>query len=258
MKRRKVRYGEHPSQFGHLYLPDLPVGTRAPLVVTIHGGSWSTRYTLTINTAVARDLAQRGAVVYNLEYRRVEELTPAGGAPGGWPEVGRDVVAALRALDGPVAEELALAGIAVDRTDVAVVGHSAGGQLATWAVAQLGARTARHTIATVIPQSAVLDTTLAGLRDKPSVVGLFGEPYDQAPRRYADASPTLAPVTDALVAVIHTEQDESVPLAVSRHYAQVMAERGQRVTVTEVPGDHAAFLDPHSAAHRATLRALGL
>lgn len=258
MKRRKVFYGEHPSQFGHLYLPECPVGMRAPLVVMIHGGSWSTRYSLTINTAVARDLALRGAVVFNLEYRRVEELADGEGVRGGWPAVGRDVIAALRALDDRVAEELALAGLAVDRTRVAVVGHSAGGQLATWAVAALGARTRRHTITTVIPQSAVLDTTLPGLRDKPSVVGLFGEPYEQAPRRYADASPTLAPVTDALVAVIHTEQDEAVPLAVSRHYAETMVQRGQHVTLTEVPGDHAAFLDPRSAAHRATLRTLGL
>lgn len=251
MKRRKIAYGEHPSQYGHLYLPDLAPGVRAPLVVMIHGGSWSTEFGLTIAGAVARDLVARGAVVWNLEYRRVEE-------GDGWPQTGRDVVAALTLLDGRVAEELALAGICVDRQNVAVVGHSAGGQLAAWAVAELGARTDRHRISLVVPQSAVLDLTVPEVADKPSVAAFLGTGYDDAPHRYRAASPAHAPVTEALVAVVHTTEDQSVPVELSRHYAEVAAARGQRVTLTEVPGDHAAFLDLRSPAHRATLRLLGL
>lgn len=251
MKRRKIAYGEHPSQFGHLYLPDVEAGECVPLVVMIHGGSWSTEFGLTIAGAVSRDLAKRGAVVWNIEYRRVEE-------GGGWPQTGQDVLAALRLLDGPITEELALAGITVDRQHVAVVGHSAGGQLAVWAVANLGARTERYRISTVIPQSAVLDLTIPGLHDKPSVVRFLGTSYDEAPQRFAAASPAQAPLVDALIAVVHTTEDRAVPLELSRHYVEVMRERGQRVTLAEVPGDHAAFLDLSSRAHRQTLRELGL
>lgn len=249
--RRKVAYGPEPSQFGHLYLPGAPGADSAPMVVLIHGGFWSTEYALTINTAVARDLARRGAVVWNIEYRRREE-------GGGWPKTGKDVVAALRALDGPVADTLTEAGVAVDRARVAVVGHSAGGQLAAWAVARLGARTSGHRITTVVPQSAVLDFTVPGVRDKTSVTRLMGVPYQDAPERYRDASPAHAPVTDATIALVHTTDDQAIPPALSRHYAEVMRERGQTVTVTEVPGDHAAFVDPSSTAHRQTLRVLGL
>lgn len=258
VRRVKVAYGEHPEQFGQLYLPDRAAHTtdRAPLVVMIHGGSWSTEFSLTINTAVSRDLAERGAVVWNIEYRRVD-LNGSGDSGGGWPQTGRDVIAALQALDGRVAEELALAGVALYRRDVAVVGHSAGGQLAVWAVAQLGARTQRHRITTVVPQSAVLDLTVPGVRDKPSVVALIGATYDEAPQRYREASPAHAPICDALIAVVHTTQDRAVPVELSRHYAEVMTGRGQPVTLTEVPGDHAAFLDLRSAAHRQTLRTLG-
>jgi len=46
--------------------------------------------------------------------------------------------------------------------------------------------------------------------------------------------------------------------SLSRHYVEVMRARGQAVTLAEVPGDHAAFVDPRSPAHRQTLRLLGL
>ncbi|MFT4087093.1 MAG: alpha/beta fold hydrolase [Gordonia sp. (in: high G+C Gram-positive bacteria)] len=251
MTRRKVAYGPDRSQYGHLYLPAAR-DARAPLVVLVHGGSWSTEFALVVESAVARDLAARGAVVWNVEYRRVEE------DGGGWPGTGRDVVDALRALDGPVAERLAVAGVKIDRNSVAVVGHSAGGQLAVWAVARLGAATERHRITTVIPQSAVLDFTVDGVRDKPSVVGLMGRPYPEAVHRYREASPALLDPFDATVEVVHTVDDQAVPVELSRHYVREVTARGQRARLHETPGDHAAFVDPRSAAHRQTLRLLGL
>ncbi|WP_051198803.1 alpha/beta hydrolase family protein [Gordonia shandongensis] len=239
------------SRFGHLYLPEQTAAARAPLVVLVHGGYWSTDYSLVVYTAIARDLAARGAVVWNVEYRRVGETG------GGWPTTGRDVVAALRALDGPVADELALRDVTVDRTRVSVIGHSAGGQLAVWAAAQLGARTRGCVIDTVVAQSAVLDFTVGG--DRPSVVALMGAPSAAMPARYEQASPAHQEPFDALVAAIHTVDDESVPVEMSRRYVRDAARRGQRAALYEVPGEgHSAFVDPRSAAHRQTLRVLGL
>lgn len=100
--RVRVAYGDAPSQFGHLYhaldTTDLPAAIRP--VVVIHGGYWTTEFTLTIESAIARQYAERGALVWNIEYRRVGE------DGGGWPNTGRDVLAAIGALDGPVRDHL--------------------------------------------------------------------------------------------------------------------------------------------------------
>ena len=136
VKRVKIAYGERNSQFGHVYLPTVAVPGPVPVIVLIHGGYWSTEFALTIETAIARDLAARGAVVWNIEYRRVGE------DGGGWPRTGNDVIAAISALDAPVRYALPEEILSrIDWSKVAVIGHSAGGQLAVWATARLGART---------------------------------------------------------------------------------------------------------------------
>lgn len=258
VRRAKVAYGDHPSQFGHLYLPAAdpsaasPAGP-APLVVLVHGGSWSTEYSLVVYTAIARDLAARGAVVWNLEYRRVGE------PGGGWPGTARDVVAGLRALDDAVAEELAAAGVEPAREQVRLVGHSAGGHLAVWSACELGGATREHRFSTVLAQSAPLDFTLESARGRDSIVALMGRGYEEIPDRYRAASPVFAPVIDATVVAVHTLDDEAIDPAMSRHYVAVAGMRGQRAVLREVPtGGHAAFVSPRSAAHRQTLRDLGL
>ncbi|MFT3900456.1 MAG: alpha/beta fold hydrolase [Gordonia sp. (in: high G+C Gram-positive bacteria)] len=253
MKRHKVAYGRHESQFGHLYEPANP-GDRVPLVVLIHGGFFSTRFTLTIETAIARLLAERGAAVWNVEYRRVEEQG------GGWPGTGDDALAALRALDDLVPAALPVdlaARLEVD--DVAVVGHSAGGLLAVWGTATLGARTATARITRVVAQSAVLDLTHELARHRPTPRNLMGRRYDEIPERYAQASPILAPVCDAHIIAIHAGDDAAVPVESSRRYVEAVTERGQSAELVVVPGEgHDAFVDPRSACTRQTLRLLGI
>lgn len=255
VRRSKIRYGDAISQYGHLYLADAASECMTtPLVVLVHGGYWTTEFGVTVETAIARDLATRGAVVWNVEYRRVGE------PGGGWPNTGRDVVAALRALDGVVPEEMGadLAG-QVDWNSIAVVGHSAGGQLAVWATAQLAGRTRRTQIRTVIAQSAALDMVGAGAVGRQSVIDLIGRPYVAAPHLYRDASPTQQPPFDAHVVAIHTADDTSIPVRVSRDYVAAATARGQSAELVVVPdGGHNAFVDPRSAAHRQTVRVLGL
>jgi dipeptidyl aminopeptidase/acylaminoacyl peptidase len=253
LKRHKIFYGSHESQFGHLYEP-VDAQERVPLVVLVHGGYFSTRYALTIQTAIARLMAQRGTAVWNIEYRRTEE-------DGGiWPGPGRDTIAALRALDDVVPAALPddlAARIAVD--DVAVVGHSAGGMLAVWASAQLGAATARARITRVVAQSALLDLSPAQVHDRPTPRAVMGQPYDEIPDRYAQASPIFAPTMDAHVIVVHAGDDAAVPVDCSRHYVNAVSARGQSAELVVVPGEgHDAFVDPRSAGTRATLRSLGI
>ncbi|WP_078112964.1 S9 family peptidase [Gordonia sp. IITR100] len=251
VRRTKIEYGSAPSQFGHLYVPSegLDAATPARLVVLVHGGSWSVEFGSTTQTAIARMLAERGAAVWNIEYRRVGE------EGGGWPNTGRDVIDALGALDGPIRD--LLPPDAVDFASTAVVGHSAGGQLAVWAVGQLGARTATATITTVIAQAAVLDTV--GAADRESVRAFMGRPFSESPRRYSDASPLLAPVVDAHVVAIHGDADDLIPVESSRRYVDAAIARGQSAELIVVPGEgHDAFVDPRSVGTRQTIRVLGI
>ncbi|MBB4137071.1 alpha/beta fold hydrolase [Gordonia humi] len=254
-RRVKIPYGDHASTFGHLYLPDAAdLGDApAPVVVMVHGGYWSTDYSLVVYTGVARMLARRGVVVWNIEYRRVGE------PGGGWPTTGRDVVDAIGALDGRVSEHIEAAGTVVDHAHAAIVGHSAGGQLAVYAAARLRGATRRFAFPTVVAQSPVLDFTETGGWDRPSVVELMGAPFAQIPERYREASPSTQEPFGSTVAVIHTVQDEAVPLEASRRYVDDALSRGQSAALYEVAdGGHDAFVDPRSAATRQTLRVLGI
>lgn len=254
--RSKLVYGSEPSQFGHLYLAadvaDRPERIRP--VVLVHGGYWTTEFGLTIESAIARQYAERGALVWNVEYRRVGE------PGGGWPATGRDVVAAIEALEGPVREALdPHAAAALDWSSVAVVGHSAGGQLAVWATARLGARTATTRISTVVAQSAALDLVAAGRTGRESVYALMGGAYTDMPQRYRDASPIEQAPFDAHVVAIHGGLDTAIPVDVSRRYVQTVAARGQSAELIVVPDEgHDAFVDPRSVCNRQTLRVLGL
>jgi NAD(P)-dependent dehydrogenase (short-subunit alcohol dehydrogenase family) len=88
------RYGSHFHQFGDLLTPDgegregpFPVG------VLVHGGFWREQHTLDLADDLARDLVRRGWAAWNIEFRRVGEVSE-----GGWPQTFDDVAAAVDAL----------------------------------------------------------------------------------------------------------------------------------------------------------------
>jgi len=254
VKRVKIAYGERNSQFGHVYLPKVAVPGPVPVIVLIHGGFWSTEFALTIETAIARDLAARGAVVWNIEYRRVGE------DGGGWPRTGNDVIAAISALDAPVRYALPEEILSrIDWSKVSVIGHSAGGQLAVWATARLGARTKKCAISTVIAQAAPLDLQARERTSRPSLRALMGGSITEVPARYADASPVDQPVFGAHVVAIHGTEDTAVPIEVSRDYVRRAGAAGQSAELIEVAGEgHDVFVDPRSRGHRETVRVLGI
>ncbi|GAA2070825.1 alpha/beta hydrolase family protein [Williamsia deligens] len=258
MRRVKVPYGPQESQFGHLYLPDEPAvddpdAPSVPVVVIVHGGYWSTDFGLMVQTPVARDLAERGAIVWNVEYRR------AGEDGGGWPQSGYDVTNALLALDGPVRDAVGRSLLArVDR-DVSVVAHSAGGQLALWAVARIGARTRFLTIATVVAQAPASDLVLVGERGHERLAAFMGADYASTPHRYRSASPAHLDPFPAHVVVVAGDADTAVPLELSAAYVDTVTARGQSAELVTVRGEgHEAFLEPSSRSHRETLRHLGI
>lgn len=112
------RYGNAPSQFAQLWLPDSSNDAKG-VVVLVHGGCWLNAYNIDHIAPLATALSDEGFAVWAPEYRRVGER--GGGWPGTFADVQRavDVMVSVPELQPYVANTL-------------LVGHSAGGHLALW------------------------------------------------------------------------------------------------------------------------------
>lgn len=208
-----------------------PRGASRGVVALIHGGFWRPMYGREGLAEHCRDLAGRGFVAGNIGYRRIGE--PGGGFPG----TCEDVVAMLRRLakaHGPL---------------TAVVGHSAGGQLALWAAQEISPR----------PQVVV---TVSGCNDlgyaeeqglgNGAVRAFTGG--SRAARRAADP---MQRVPLGVRSVLVLPRDEPVAQRVlTTNYADAARAAGDDVVVAEVPGDHLSLLDTSSHAWAAVLAAV--
>jgi acetyl esterase/lipase len=235
-------YGNHPSQVGELFLPDLP--GEHPVAVVVHGGYWRARYDRSLMTDLCLDLAAHGWAAWNLEYRRV-------GGGGGWPETFEDVAAGidlLAELDAPL-----------DLERVAAVGHSAGGHLAFWAAARptLPADAPGSgplvSVRTAVSQAGVLDLELAA-RLVPSAqptVALLGEPGEHT-SRYALASPRELVPLGVPQLVLHGARDDIVSVAIATSYATAAREAGDACELRMLPATgHFEHIDSRSYAWHA-------
>jgi acetyl esterase/lipase len=226
-------YGPDPSQFADLHLP---AGRRRPgTVVLLHGGWWGPLFGADNLDAVAADLARRGWVAWNIEYRRL-------GLGGGYPATLEDTAAAIDHL-------ATLAG--VDTGLVVAVGHSAGGHLATWAAGRtklvVGAPGASPVIeiAGVISLAGVLDLRAAA-REKignGAATELMGGDPDELPERYAVADPLSQVPIPAAVRCVHARADDRVPFAQSVTYVAAARAAGQDARLLEADGDHFSVAD---------------
>ena len=240
---RTERYGPHEGQEGDLHLP---AQSRPPVVCLLHGGFWRMPHDRSQFDAVAHDLAGRGFAVWNLEYRRLG--APAAGWPGTFDDVGAGIDRLARFVDD---------GVDLDLDRVAVVGHSAGGQLSLWAAARQRAdesngmtrRVRISAVAGLAPVADLVEAHSLGLGGG-AVTELLGGTPDECPERYRSASPLLMLPVSVPQLVIHATADDVVPVEIARSYSQACREAGDRIEFME-PGDggHMEFLDPASAAH---------
>jgi acetyl esterase/lipase len=232
-----VRYGPAEDQYAELWSP-AGSGT-APVVALIHGGYWRTRYRCDLMRPLAADLCSRGYVVWNLEYRRV------GVDGGGWPGTFLDVAAGLDALD----RALHSGGSA---RPLALVGHSAGGQLALWACGRRRpAEPSRGTPSLVVSLAGVTDL-IAGARLQLSdgaVRELLGGGPDEVPERYRLSCPMHLLPLGVPQLMVHGTADADVPYEFAPRYAAAACAAGDRAELLTLPGvDHFALIDPASAA----------
>jgi acetyl esterase/lipase len=239
---RSHRYGhEHRCQRAELHLP--PGRGPHPVVVTIHGGSWTVGVSKPVMRGLGGDLLRRGYAVWNIEYRRMGR-----GQGGGWPATFADVAAAidhLERVDAPL-----------DLARVTLYGHSAGGHLALWAASRPrlpdGAPGARPRVEAVAAVSAAGVNDLAqSYRETPGgVVGmLMGGGPDEVPARYRVGDPIALVPLAIPVLLVHGTDDATVSVRRSRNYAQAARAAGASVELVEIPGEagsHRSHVFPSS------------
>ncbi|WP_217996866.1 alpha/beta hydrolase [Nocardioides jensenii] len=239
MTLERWNYGPHPDQHAELHLPS---GSPQGVVVVVHGGFWKVAYGLEHGRALAEDLARRGWVAWNLEYRRV-------GGDGGVPETFDDVSAGVDLLS-------TVPGLNLGR--VVALGHSAGGHLAMWAASR-----DRHPrwregavrIAAVVSQAGVLDLCAAheqGLGSD-AVAGLLGSAPGPA---HACLDPISQIPLGIPVGCLHPTEDDTVPVVQSREFVRRVRAAGGVAELVEVPGDHFAPIQTGTVAWAETVAML--
>jgi acetyl esterase/lipase len=226
----RVAYGRDENQFIDLRLPKAK-GLH-PLAINIHGGFWRAKYDLVHAGHLCAALTARGIVTANVEYRRV------GNAGGGWPGTFEDIRAAYRFL----IQNAAQYGFDVGR--VAVVGHSAGGQLALCLAAHEPEVKSVASLAGVVD---VLEAYRLHLSNDAVVEFLGGKPEDVADH-YREANPMNLGIA-ARQCLVHGTADDVVPFAFSKDYVSAKQKAKEDVRLVEIRGaGHFDVIDPRSEA----------
>ena len=204
----------------------LPLGAGPhPVVVLLHGGGWMGHWRRDQLDGMATDLWAGGYATLNFEYLPPRE-------DGRFPAV-------LEAADGAL--QIISARPELDSDRVALLGHSAGGNLALMAAGRWRAAGTAPRLAvsvagvTTLREDSELDRSYLGGQD----------PRAASPRR-------LVPIGVETL-LVHSADDEMVPAEHSVGYARDASAAGDRVeTLILDHGGHMGFLDPANRAWTAT------
>lgn len=208
-----------------------------PVVTLIHGGYWATGLDRNVMAVLVEEIGSLGYAVWNIDYRRVGEQG------GGWPGTLEDVASAIDALEGLAGEH------GLDLDNHAVLGHSAGGQLAFWSA---GRPDPQVSPTALVSLSGVLDMTAAAElpdlgragRLASAVEDFLGGPPDQHPQRYRSASPIELLPLDVPQLVVHGLTDDRVPLSQSEDFSEAAAALGDEIELAIVRNaDHFDVMD---------------
>lgn len=118
-----LQYGSNNEQFIYVWegAKHISSSTKVKLspIVFIHGGCWLEDYDVSHSLALTSALSQQGFDVYSIEYRRT-------GNGGEWPVALDDIEKALKHIQAQLPKQ----------TPINILGHSAGGHLATLVAAR--------------------------------------------------------------------------------------------------------------------------
>jgi acetyl esterase/lipase len=224
----RLRYGSDEHQFGDLRVPKGNGPFAAAMF--IHGGFWRAQYDLAHTGFLCAALTKAGIITWNIEYRRV------GNAGGGWPGSFEDVTAGYQFLKQ-------LAGkYPIDSQHIIVLGHSAGGQLALALAAHPNSMHAVVSLAGVVDLQRAWDLHLSN----DAVAEFLGGPPESVAEHYHEASPVQLDIHCKQL-LIHGNEDDIVPVAMSRDYAKRKQQKKENVTLLEIrKAGHFEIVDPDS------------
>lgn len=235
---RRVSYGPDPNQFVDLRLPEPHKSSqKPPLVMNIHGGFWRAKYDLGHAGHLCAELTKHGICTANIEYRRV------GNDGGAWPGTFADIRSAYQFLIQNAEKHN------FDTQRVAVMGHSAGGQLALCLAAH------EATVKHVVSLAGVVDLLRAyelHLSNNAVVEFLRGTPTE-VPDHYHEADPMQLSIPQARQWLIHGSIDDVVPAEFSRRYVAEKQKSDHRQKedahlIEVADAGHFDLIDPQSRA----------
>jgi acetyl esterase/lipase len=207
----------------------------------VHGGCWQTGIAdRTIMNWAAADLRRRHIAVWNIEYRGVDR-------GGGYPSTFQDVAAAADAIRQHASR------LRLDISQLAAIGHSAGGHLALWLAAR-SRLSSTSPLFTADPVRIAKVVSLGGLPDleqaQSSENGCGNEVIAQLTAgHFEDTSlPRLAPIGVCQI-LVNGACDLIVPLAYGHDYAHKMRAAGDEVTL-RIVGEtgHVELVTPGTGA----------
>ncbi|MGI2056623.1 alpha/beta hydrolase family protein [Shewanella baltica] len=242
-QKKTVCYGAESQQFVHLYTPTHAQHT--PVVIVVHGGYWKDNHSLeTYATRAIVDYLQSFEVaIWNIEYRRMNTEGENSNAP--WPATFKDVADAIDYLrDIKYSESL-------DLGRVLIIGHSAGGHLATWVASR--ERIAAHSelyhndplkIQRVVSIAGILDLASVNDVDQPEqIYRLMGGTPHSHPERYLACNPSRLYPPKIALTVVHGQRDTCVKVSQVRQFAEQTQARVRQIILPTA--DHFSML-PHN------------
>ena len=225
---QKTAYGTDSLQWGVLRIPE-GEGPH-PVIVMMHGGCWVGLHRPRHVEPLMEALTQRGWATWSLSHRQAVD------DGGGWTGTFEDVGAGIDHLRTLAREH------ALDTTRVVTMGHSAGGHLAIWAAGRGGYQSTDELYSSN-PLQLAGAISLDGIPDlrahvaqavNPCGDGVFElmerRPED-APARYAEASPAERLPLGVPQLMLHGRHDYVVPWEQITAYAEAATAAGDDVRV---------------------------
>lgn len=220
------------------------------LVCLLHGGFWRAPHGPEQLQPLAVALGRRGHAVCNLGYTRV------GDPDFSWRRMLEDVAQGIQRALGTGTSGRA-------PRNVAIVGHSAGAQLA---IAGLGA--VQRTAAALLAGRNVYAISLGGILDlemafddglgRSAVQELLGGRPSSRPELYEQACPTRLLPAPRKVKVVRAGEDNTVPEKYATTYCHRAAATGAQVQLACVAGaGHMDLIGPHGECFDRLVQLLG-
>ncbi|UJF22920.1 alpha/beta hydrolase [Shewanella sp. OMA3-2] len=242
-QKKMIYYGVESQQFGHLYTPSHSSNT--PVVIVVHGGYWKDNHSLeTYATYAIVDYLQSFEVaIWNIEYRRMNTEGENSNAP--WPTTFKDVADAIDHLRRIQHSE------SLDLSRVLIIGHSAGGHLATWVASRekIAADSELYyqaplKIHRAISIAGILDLASVNDVDQPEQIYrlMGGTPYTQ-PGRYLACNPSLLYHSQMALTVVHGERDTCVNISQVKQFCEQPQTKLRQIILPTA--DHFSML-PHN------------